>query len=141
VSVSCPLCKDYHDFPANFQFPLCKQIKDLLMQQPKEVYRGVLAETLKSNLNDIRLKINELSGDITDSLEKIKIHCQLLRKEVNQTTDYALKYIQEVNKNMINEIDDYESELMKPFEINKNADTELAIFIDDLNNFHIQWDR
>jgi hypothetical protein len=59
----CPLCNDYHDFPTS-SFPICKPVKDILNQQPKEVYRGILAEKLKSNLTDLRLKVNELNGDI-----------------------------------------------------------------------------
>jgi hypothetical protein len=61
----CPLCHDYHDFPAS-NFPVCKPVKDILNQQPKEVYRGILAEKLKANLNDIREKINDLNSDINE---------------------------------------------------------------------------
>ena len=82
----CPLCNDYHDFPTS-QFPVCKPVKDILDQQPKEVYRGILAEKLKLNLNDIRIKINELNGDINDgNLEKKNcrkndknLHCKFLK--------------------------------------------------------------
>jgi hypothetical protein len=138
---TCPLCNDHHDFPRNSLFPVCKQIKDLLLQEPKEVYRGVQTEALKSNLSEIRTKISDLDSDIKESAEKMKIHCQSLREEVKLTTDNALNYIQELNRKMIKEIDDYELELTKPFSLNKNSETELVSFISDLKSFYHQWDK
>ena len=138
---TCPLCGDYHDFPSNKSFPVCKPIKELLSQQPREVYRGAHAESLKLILNQVRTNASELDGDINASLNQIKQRFQLLRKEVNQATESAYKHIKESNLTMIKEIDEYESQLIKPFEVNKHSQSEIAFFIEEIKQFQSQWER
>ena len=64
-------------------------------------------------------------------MNKVRNHCQSLRKEVNYATDAAFKHIEELNDNLMKEIDSYENQILKPFESIKdlNSDSEMSTLI------------
>ncbi len=66
-----------------------------------------------------------------------------MRKEVNISTDVAFKFIEELNEELIKEIDNYENEVLKPYESAKgnDTDTEMSTLILELKKFHSQWEK
>ena len=76
-------------------------------------------------------------------MDKVRNHCQQLRKEVNSATDAAFKYIEALNDSLIKQIDSYENQILKPFETIKdaNTDSDMSALILELKKFHSQWEK
>lgn len=76
-------------------------------------------------------------------MEQVRNQCQNLRKEVNIATDAAFRYIEKLNATMIREIDEYENEILTPFESIKdsNSESDMSTLILELKQFHYQWER
>lgn len=76
-------------------------------------------------------------------MDKVRNHCQTLRKEVHNATDAAFKCIEELNESLIKQIDSFESQILRPFENVKdaNSDSEMSTLFLELKKFHSTWER
>ena len=124
-------------------FPINKFLLKLIEQKPKEVYRGKLVEEFKVNLESIRTKNDQVEFDLNNAVERIKEHCINLRCQVNTAADIAILKINELSDSMFAEIEAYEKECIKSFQLNQVKESvQIQRFeqgIDQAEEFYKKW--
>ena len=86
---NCPVCDDFHEKPPKGYLKNSNLAK-ICEKQAKPLSRGSLATSLKSQLNELKLKLDELLADERLGIDKIKIHCDLLRNQVQLASEQAI---------------------------------------------------
>ena len=114
----CAMCLDEHVMPIK-GFPINKSLLKLLEQKPKQVYRGKLVEEFEANLESIRAKNQQLEFDLNNADDKIKEHCMNLRCQVHAAADIAILKINELSDSMFAEINEYERECIRSFQLHQ----------------------
>ena len=102
-----------------------------------EVSRGALASTLKTQLDEIKLKLDELSKKNQLGADKIKEYCDGLRNEVQLSSEELIESIKTHNLELIEQINAYENKSMLNF--NKENKTQLDEFIQKVHEFFSKW--
>jgi hypothetical protein len=72
-------------------FPKNKLLFKLLQKKPNEVYRGKLVENLRSQLDTIRNGCIKLGDEMKNSKNKIKEHCEKVKKLIEIEEDEIRK--------------------------------------------------
>lgn len=135
----CSLCSETHQINLSKGLPICRIISNILSIKPNEIARGNAVESLKSNLNDIKQKIVKLNSSVNNGAELIKQHCFNLRTQIQNTTDHCFEKINDLNKQLINEIDIYESDCYDSYETNQHNQHDFINTVDELVEFNKQW--
>jgi hypothetical protein len=130
-SFECQLCKTTHTNPSD-GFPQNAALLKLIKKNADEVYRGERVEQLKSKLTMIKAESDELrQKSRMDKIDALKEHCSSLRRQVESKTDRTIEEVQELNRALIIEIDEYESECLGLLKLNHAlASTEKEAFLD-----------
>ena len=81
----CPECEDFHEQPKK-GYSKITNLSKLCEIKAKEVSRGSLVDSLKAQLDEIKLKLNELSNGNNLGVDKIKDYCDKLRNEAQLRT-------------------------------------------------------
>ena len=71
----CPICKDFHEKPKK-GYSKNLSLSKLCDMKPSEISRGPLADTLKAQLDEIKLKLDRLDKDNKLGADKIKEYCR-----------------------------------------------------------------
>jgi hypothetical protein len=117
----CFYCNEEHEIPKK-GFPLSMHLKKLLEKEPNEVYRGKLAEELKTQLKTINAQYQDMDLSLTNGLEKIKERCSLLKHQIQIKAKSQIEQINKLSNEMQHEVDDYEKECIESFE--KSVETK-----------------
>ena len=116
----CFMCDEDHLMPKK-GLPTCETLSILLEEKPNEVYRSQNVETLKSNLNEIRLHLDKIDYDFNNGVDIIKEHCIELRTVLQLATEQSILDINKFNEIMIKQIDNYEHECIGKFTQNNRT--------------------
>ncbi len=108
----CLVCKNKHEVP-KYGFPNNEALLKLLSIKPIRISRGKLFDSLQKSLDDIRKKNSFIKHGIDNSNDLINEYCMDLRSEVQLKTEQAIEQINDLNKEIIDQIDEYEKELIK----------------------------
>ena len=132
----CVACLDSHDIPRT-GFPVNKIVIDLIKEKPKQVYRGELAEKLRTNLSQVNVKMMSLTQEIDHAVDKIKEHFRNLRYEVQLSKETIIEEINKIGDAFFNTIENTEKRCIKNLELNeayKLKQEELNKMIDEIND-------
>jgi hypothetical protein len=108
----CLVCKNKHEVPRD-GLPNNEALLKMLSIKPTRISRGKLFDSLQNSLDDIRKKNSFIEHGINNSNDLIKEYCMDLRSEVQLKTEQAIEQINELNKEIIDQIDEYEQELIE----------------------------
>jgi hypothetical protein len=111
----CIICSEEHNKPKSGTFPTCETLSVLLEEKPNEVYRSQNVETLKTNLNEIRLHLDKLEYDFNNGIDIIKEHAIELRTLLQLATEQSILDLHKFNEIMIKTVDNYEIECINKF--------------------------
>ncbi len=134
----CILCERKHVMPTE-GLPLSKNLIDLISLRPTEVYRSKSVEELKDLLNEIQKKIISLVSCINNGVDKIKEKCIELRNQVQLATEQTIEQINEHCDQFIKEIDQFEKDTVKSYQLNENIKIEAIKKVKELETFHSGW--
>ena len=132
----CLICKDFHEKPKK-GFAKNANLSKLCDIKASEISRGPLADTLKVQLDEIKLKLDRLDKDNKLGVDKIKEYCDELRNEVQLSSEELIESINKRNMELIVEINAYEKKSMLDFK--KENKTQLDSFIQEMRGFHAKW--
>ena len=132
----CPVCEDFHEKPKK-GFGKIINLAKLCDIKASEVSRSTFANSLKAQLDEMKLKLDELSKENKLGAEKIKEYCDGLRNEVQLSSEELIESIKSHNSELIEQINAYENKSMLDF--NKENTTRLDGFIQEMNGFHSKW--
>ena len=99
--------------------------------------RGLIGDTLRVQLDELKLNLDKLNTDNKLGADKIKDYCLGLRNEVQLSSGELIESIKMYNLELIEQINAYEQESLLNFD--KNIDKKLDHFIDDMFGFHSKW--
>ena len=108
----CLVCKNKHEVPRD-GLPNNEALLKMLSFKPTRISRGKLFDSLEKSLEDIRKKNSFIKHGIDNSNDLINEYCMDLRSEVQLKTEQAIEQINELNKEIIDQIDEYEQELIE----------------------------
>ena len=127
----CSVCEEIHPIPKKgFQKHHFKKVHQIKYEINAE-------EQLKSYLAKIDLNLTEIKVKLENSFDQIKETCIQLKNQVNIETEVLVKKIQDLNKEKINAINEYEEKcaLNEKSKINLNFFKEIEIFREKCLNY------
>ena len=131
----CLVCKDKHEMPKN-GFLISKALSEILSIKLTKVSRGKAFDLLEKSLDNMLKKRSYIELGIENSTDFVKEYCIDLRNDVQLATEDVIQQINDINVETINEIDEYEKELI---EFNKTKPESLDSFnntVKRLEAFH-----
>lgn len=132
----CDQCNEMHNIPPN-GFSICEPLIKMLNRKPSKIYRGSQVEDLEKNLKRIENQLKKLEIDLNHGEDVIKDHCSELRRKVQLATDRKIEQINEYNKEMFEQIDEFRRDCLKTFNsVNKQ---EFAFRLKDMKEFCSNW--
>ena len=134
----CPFCSNTH-LMNQTEFKPNKTILKLMTKKPNEIYRGRAAEKLRNQLNEIQQKAKELTNHINISKDKIKDHCDSIRKEIQIVTEEAHQYLNEHYKLFMDKIDEYEKETQSNVDAEDIYKSEIESKLKEISDFRLKW--
>jgi hypothetical protein len=131
----CLVCNEIHDMPKNGLLTN-KPLLAMLSVEPIKISRGKPFDLLENSLDEIQKKLSFIKHGINESTDLVKEYCIDLRNNVQLVTEKTIEQINQFNKDIIAEIDEYEKELIN---FNKNNSKSLVGFDEiakELDLFH-----
>ena len=114
------MCQEVGHIPAK-GFPVNDVLVQLIEQQPCEIYRGVEAEKLKDNLNNLEILTEKLSFEIENVEYLIEKECSELRRLVLLAKEERIEEINQLSDKLIEKIDIHQKcSIQKFFEMNES---------------------
>ncbi len=114
----CGVCSKYHYIPDD-GFPLNSIVNKHIRAEPIKTSFGKEYERLQSNLDKIDSLARSLSFESDNGIEIIKEHCMEQIRLVNLCTENKIEQINNLNKELIQIIRNYEIKCIQSF-LNKN---------------------
>ena len=105
----CKICDEEHSIP-NKGFPDNKILLNLLQNEAKERPLTNQAKALKSSVEALNEKMTKL--ELFDQSIEINSHCEQLEIDVYTAAESAIQFIRKLEKTLMNEIDQYRSNLL-----------------------------
>ncbi len=131
----CFVCKTEHEMPKN-GFLLNKSVVEMLSAKPCILSRGQAFDSLHVSLDKIKNKIKEIKFGFENSCDYIKEKCNYLRNNAQLESEQLIEKVNEITKQVINEINEYENEMIKFNETNVDSFYEFSQIAKDLELFH-----
>jgi hypothetical protein len=132
----CLVCKDKHDMSKN-GLPICKSLLKLLSIMPTNVSRGESFDLLEKLLNEMQKKTSFIKLGIENSNDFVKEHCMNLRNNVQLTAEEVILQVNEITTKIIEEIDEYEKELIEFNRTNKESLDAFNKIVKEMESFHV----
>lgn len=131
----CRLCETSHQIPSE-GFPLNKSLIDIISIKPFEISRGDLANRLKSTVNSIRNRLRKLELALNNGADVIHEYCSELRRLSQLAAETNIQEIQKINDDIIKQIDEFEVDRVKRFNLNRDAKlSHVAKLVNELVKF------
>jgi hypothetical protein len=105
----CPACSDKH-MRSKEGFRYNRVLCELLHESPDEVYRGETFNNLKECLDGIESYTNDLKFSFENTLTRLKQHCDLIRKEVDDAVNIEVENLNNARECLVSQLDIYEQE-------------------------------
>jgi len=134
----CFVCDEDHLLPKK-GLPINKRLSRILALKSKEVSRGEKAKKLKEHLDSTQEYINKFSCGIDNGIERIKELCLDLKNKVQLKTEEAVEQLNEHNKQMITEIEQFAKDSIKFYQANAKANNEFRKTKQELEEFNLKW--
>jgi hypothetical protein len=131
----CLVCKDKHDMPKN-GLPINKSLFKLLSFMPTNVSRGKSYDLLEKLLDEMQKKTSFIKIGIENSNDFVKEHCMNLRSDVQLTAEEVILQVNEITTKIIEEIDEYEKELIEFNNTNKESLDAFNKIVKEMESFH-----
>jgi hypothetical protein len=132
----CFLCQNKHEMPKD-GLPTIKPFLELLSIDPKKVSRGEAFDLLEKLLNEIEMKQNFIKFCIENSTDLVKEHSIELRNNVQLAAEEAILQINDLCSKVIEDIDEYEQEMIRFNNTNSKSLDVFKNIVKDLESFHI----
>ena len=117
----CFVCQEENLMPDVKGLPISKRRLDILALSSEEVYRGEKVKKLKEHIKKIEENISKLSFGIKIGVDWVKELCLDLKNKVQLKTEEAIEQLNEHNKEMIIEIEEFENDWIKSFQSKRNS--------------------
>jgi len=134
------VCNEDHLIPEK-GLPINKRLSEILALESKEVYRGEKVKKPKEYLKEIQEDINKLSSGIDNSVDIIKEVCLDRKNKVQLKTEEAIEQLNEHNKQMITEIEEFERNCIKSNQANEKTKNEFRKTKQELEEFNLKWNE
>jgi hypothetical protein len=131
----CLVCHQKHEMPKN-GLPDNKVALKMLSVQPNRVSRGQAVDLFEKKLDEILKKYKLIKHSIENSTDLVKEHCIDLRSDVQLKTEEAIQQINDISSKIIEEIDEYEIELIGFNKTNSKSLDEFDSIASELISFH-----
>ena len=131
----CLVCKQQHEMPKNGLLDNKIALK-ILSMKPTKISRGVAFDLLEKSLDDIIEKHRLIKHSIENINDLIKKNCINLRSDVQLKTEEAIQQIIEISSKIIEEIDEYEQDLIKFNKTNLKSLDQFYKIASELESFH-----
>jgi len=132
----CLVCKDKHDMPKNGLI-ICKPLLKLLCIMPTNVSRGKSYDLLEKLLDEMQNKTSFIRLGIENSDDFVKEHCMNLRNDVQLTAEEVILQVNDITTKIIEEIDEYEKELIEFNKTNKESLDDFNKIVKEMESFHV----
>ena len=140
--IDCTFCHEFHVKPAK-GYPISQLIVQLLEKQPREVYRNKMVDSLKSNINEIKLTIANLVQLVDHSERAIRDYCDFVRNNVEQAAATAHTSVDKFREQFLSEIGSYEKECLANLALMANTNQfstdaikrEMEAFVDEQTRY------
>jgi hypothetical protein len=136
----CIVCLKKHEMLSE-GLPLNKIVSLFLSYEPKEVYRGQVAEKLKSSLKEIEKNIEKISFSLKSGVDQMKEYFMDLKSEVQLATEEAIEQLNIFNEELINEINLKEIDCLASIALNEKLKQELSNRVNESELFHCKWSQ
>ena len=107
--IQCSMCASFHARPPG-GFIVSKLMLKLMEKKPSDVYRNKAVEDLKAQLTDIAAMNASLKDIQHKAREKIKEHCDSVRRHVNDEHERVVKQCDAYRDTLLKSIQVYEKE-------------------------------
>jgi hypothetical protein len=131
----CLVCKDKHDMPRN-GLVISKSMSKILEIKLTTVSRGESYDSLKKMSSQIQKKLNLIKLGINNRTDLVREHCMDLRSDVQLKAEEAIQQVNDISSKIIEEIDEYEKELIEFNKTNKESLDSFNAFVNELESFH-----
>ena len=136
----CFVCDEDH-FISEKGLPVNKRLLKVLALESKEVFRGEKVKQLRMNLNAIQEDIKKFSFGINNAVDRIKELCLDLKNKIQIKTEEAIEQLNEHNKQLITEVEEFEKDSIKSYEANEKVNEEFRQFQQELEEFNLKWNE
>ena len=130
----CLVCKKKHEMLQD-GLPNNELALEILAIEITRVSRGETYDSLKKLLNEIEKKCSIIKLGIKNSTDLVKEHCIDLRSDVQLKTEEAIQQINDMNSKLIEEIDEYEKELIEFNKTNSKSLDSFNAIVKELESF------
>lgn len=103
-----------------------------------EFENAKLIKDLKSTIDGIHIQLNELNINLNDSMKHVNEHCDKLRNEIKYTTLGTIQKINQIGQNLVDQVNEFESNYMKLFYENNLRDSYYSL-VHETNCFDMKW--
>ena len=136
--IKCQECENFNELPKN-GFVKNIILANLVRIKSSDAFRGALTEGFKAKLDKIDEKLFSFKNQIKSRREQVKEYCDDLRKQVEKETELRLEEINEINKELVKKINEYENECNNKWNEDKDYEEALKKITTDMYKFHVKW--
>ena len=134
----CPVCESFHEIPPkgylkNFNLD---QISD---KKANPLSRGSPAASLKTQLDEFKLKLDVLVNEEELGIVKLKDYCDSLRNEVQLASEQAIQDIKNINSYFIDYIESFENGSYAYYEVNEEEKAKFDKHIEEMYACYSKW--
>ena len=126
-----------HEVPQN-GFPKNPSLASLLELKAKEVTQSELVRRFNKALKLVREKNDKLANDFVAGDAILRAHCDEVRREAQLAIEQAHKRLEEMHKEIFDEIDEYEKNCQAEFKALKQNKADIKTIISKANEFIIK---
>jgi hypothetical protein len=130
----CVMCDDECTMPKK-RFPINELVARLVLEQPKDVYRGEVCEEFKINLFNLESLVNKLNYDMNHGEDSIKEHCIELRRMIQLATEKKIQELIAKSELLIQRVHSYEQDTVEKYAKNTEYKKMLSTVVDEVNSF------
>jgi hypothetical protein len=138
--VQCPLCGQDHVVPDS-GFPTQKLLVSILNAQRDDMFNRdseLLSETVQ-RINDAEMKIKNFLHNIRESRLEIHVHCEKMRKRIDDASYDVFINILKCHKEMYEKIQQFEQKCYKNIDSNTRTQRQYYDFIQNCNESISNW--
>ena len=136
----CLICNKDHFMPEE-GLPISKRLLRILTLNSEEVYRSKEVKKFKEQLKEIQEDVNKISFGINNGVDRVKELCIDLKNKVQLRTKEAIEQLNELNKEMITEIENFEKDCIKSYQANQQVNNEFIKSKHELKDYNLKWNE
>ena len=134
IRIKCNNCAKTHEIPLE-GFPENSTLNQIIRLKSNEVFRGLLVKDFKRICETIREKTEKLESDLVIGATLIRNHCDKARNDAQLTIEEAHVKLEEIKKEFLDEIDEYERACQEQFKQIQQNKTEIDKILTESKDF------